>query len=75
MDKRTKGDDQEENEGGKDNIKFRRKFKRPIKKFIFDKRNSKEVKRKGGWGIEIGIRGERKEEETKANVISASDLL
>lgn len=28
MDKRTKGDDQEENEGGKDNIKFRRKFRR-----------------------------------------------
>lgn len=48
VDKRTKGDDQEENEGGKDSIKFRRKFKRPIKKFIFDKRNSKEAKRKGG---------------------------
>lgn len=28
VDKRTKGDDQEENEGGKDNIKFRRKFRR-----------------------------------------------
>lgn len=28
VDKRTKGDDQEENEGGKDNVKFRRKFRR-----------------------------------------------
>lgn len=28
VDKRTKGDDQEENEGRKDNVKFRRKFRR-----------------------------------------------